>query len=847
MAVKVTKKTASKSGHKESFIDSIPQKYQWLGVFGTVLVLFLIFLNPLFFGGKTFQSSDILASESMQSYLAKARDGFTLWNPHIFCGMPAYSIAVGYTWFNLIYVLFTGVRDIFTAFFSVEYVRWSYYLIVLALTSFTLMKHLTKSTLVSLFTALATSFSTGYIVFLYIGHVTKLTSLCMFPLIFLILLRMQVKIKLLDIFILIIALQLLVQGFHVQIIFYLGIATAVYFIHYLIVSLLKKDSTLTINLLKSGGILIVSISIALAIQLDNFSQIYEYTPYSTRGTKGVKELTQGENEKSANDYYEYHTSWSFSPGEIATFIIPSYFGFGSSKYIDPASGQEFEVNTYFGQMPFVDVAMYMGVLIFFLALYAAFTRYKEPLVQFLIVLTLFALFISFGKNLPVLFNLLFYNLPYFDKFRVPSMILVLVQFTTPILAGLGLMEIIAPKSSINSNAARAEKIIKFIALGFSAFFVIALLGQSAFADSFMERALHSKTDPQMIQQFNVLADYMKDMFTTDLLIAFGLPAAFFWAAYLYKKNALRADVLATLAIVLILVDLWHIDARGAKYTDAPDKKELFAEPEYVKIIKAQKNKEPFRILNMKQSGPGSPQQNSNFHAYFLLEDFYGYSAIKPRAFQDMMDVVGLFNPTMWKMANVKYIILDKPYTDTLFKLIGGSGDSYVFELTNKLNRYYFVNRVEKKPAIDILEDLKAAKFDPADVAYLEDETLPVQKPDSTAKINLVKYTDESTKLDVTASGDNYLVFASSYQPKGWKATVDGKPAKIYRSNHAFMGIVVPKGNHNVEFLYAPVSFSLAKNISLSLSSLVLIGLAVSIFFELRKRKSPDMKDETPLA
>jgi hypothetical protein len=212
--------------------------------------------------------------------------------------------------------------------------------------------------------------------------------------------------------------------------------------------------------------------------------------------------------------------------------------------------------------------------------------------------------------------------------------------------------------------------------------------------------------------------------------------------------------------------------------------------------------------------------------------------VKPRAFQDMMDVIGIFNPAMWKMSNVKYLILDKPYTDSLFTMVGGSGDSYVFRLNDRLNRYYFVNHVEQKPAIDVLNDLKAGKFNPGDVAYVQDAAPVVQKPDSTAQITLQQYADEVTKLDVNASGNNFLVFATSYQPKGWHATIDGKQTPLYKVDHAFMGIVVPQGKHSVEFRYAPESFFISEKVSLILSALVLLGLGLSIWLELKKKKKP---------
>jgi hypothetical protein len=101
------------------------------------------------------------------------------------------------------------------------------------------------------------------------------------------------------------------------------------------------------------------------------------------------------------------------------------------------------VNTYFGQMPFVDVAMYMGVIIFFLALFSMIVNWKNPLVRFFAILSVIALLISFGRTFPLIYDLMFNYFPFFDKFRVPSMILVLVQLSFPILAGLGLVKIIS--------------------------------------------------------------------------------------------------------------------------------------------------------------------------------------------------------------------------------------------------------------------------------------------------------------------------------------------------------------------------------------------------------------------
>jgi hypothetical protein len=852
-----TKKNIKSSKTQETFLSKfnleefLPQKYHILAVILVIIILFLIFLNPLYFGNKTFQSSDILASLASQQYVLHHGDGFTLWNPYLFCGMPAYAIGTAPSWFNLIYAGITEMRSIFTSFFSIEYTQWTFYLIILGITSFFLMRHLTRNTLVSLFTAIATSFSTGLIVFLFIGHVTKLTALSMYPLVFLLLLRLKERLRLIDILLLIITLQLLIQSFHVQIIFYTLFSAAIYFIYYFLRSLATRDTGLRKNILKSAGVFVAVSIIAFLIQTDNLTQIYEYMPFSTRGSIGILEKTSNETTKSTSEYYKYHTDWSFSPEEVATFIIPSYYGFGNVTYQGPLTrGQEVQTNTYFGQMPFVDVAVgYMGIIVFMLALFGIFTRWKEPFVRFLTILTGVALLISFGRNFPILFDLLFYNLPYFDKFRVPSMILVLVQLSIPVLAGLGLMKI------INLHNERDEKLIKLIkniAIVFSVIFILSILFSSG-VSGWMADRVNAYADTiaasrsQNAQQFRALADFIGDMFRTDFFIAFGFLSAAFWGSYLYIKGRLSKDVLVLGIIILTIIDLWRIDARGERYQNNPDMKKEFNTPDYITAIKNQKDKNPFRIINLKQDNSlGSIANNENFNMYFLVEDFYGYSAIKPRSFQDYMDVVGPVNTTIWRMLNVKYLVADRPVPFEGFKEIMNNSKTYVYLNTNALPRLYFVNQVEQKPDIDVLMSVKDNGFDPKQVAYVNNLKTKIDVPDSTASVTITAYKDELVSADVNSSGNNFLFFGDTYiagkadyklfkLSTGWSAYIDDNKTEIYRVNHGFMGIVVPKGKHSVEFKYAPESFYISKYLSLILSSLT-VGSLLLILLLNRKKK-----------
>jgi len=812
----------------------IPVRFQIPFLLLLILLLFLIFFSPLYFGGKTFQSGDIITSQSSRTYVESHTGEYTLWNPYIFGGMPAYAISVGFKWINLIYVCIDGVKRIFSSPFIVDYAKWTFYLIALAYTMFTFFYLHTKNKLVAFLVASATAFSTGLIVFLFIGHVTKLVALWTFPVIFLLLFNFQKRIKLLEVLLLIFFIDAMFLGWHVQIIFYIFFAVMIYFIYFFLRSFRLKDKSLSMQLVKSLGIFLIAVAVGLLIQSDNFTQIYEYTPYSTRGTESILEKETGPTEQSESDFYQYATNWSFSPGEVLTFIIPSYYGFGKSTYQGPLSqNQPVEVNTYFGQMPFVDVPMYMGVIIFFLALFAIYSDWKNPLVRFLTILSAIALLISFGRTFPVLYDLMFNYFPFFDKFRVPSMILVLVQLSFPILAGLGILKIV----SLGENPdKKIEKVIRNTFFVFCAIFIFSLLLASPIKEWFVSRVAESGEKGMRLQQ---IQDYMSDMFLADFRFAAFFTAAAFGLAFAYAGKKISSDLFVIAIAVMVVADLFRIDQRGETYIENSAIEQLFNKPDYISAIENTGDKSLFRVLNLKQDGSiGSLNQNSNFLAYFLMYDIYGYSGIKPRAIQDYYDILNSpANPTFWRMLNVKYLVFDQQVNSQSLEQIYSGDKTFVYRNNDALPRAYFVSTVAKKPAMEILNLVKDGRFDPKYIVFTEEEITGIETPDSTAFVNITKFDDEQIELDANASGNNFLFLGDTYFPIGWKALIDGKETKIYRANHGFRGIVVPAGNHKIEFTYLPESFVISKYLALIFSSVIMIGLITGIGVNLRKKIS----------
>lgn len=820
-----------------SFGKIIPEKFQTPALLILLLILIVLFFEPIFFGGKTVASGDLVQVKSLREYATKERDGFSLWNPYIFCGMPAVVTSASPRWFDLTSAVYSIISLAFLQISNDYSITYTLSFIILAFSTFFLMREFGLSRSVSFFTAAAVTFSTGISVLFFIGHITKLKSLAIFPFILMMLFRFQRKIKILDVFLFTLGIHLLALGAHVQIVFYFLLTVMIYFVYYFVRSFIKKDKQLQKQLIKSLAVSAIAGITALMMSFDTYSQLYEYKPYSTRGTKSVTEL-QNPDTPSQSNSYEYNTNWSFSPGEILTFIVPSYYGFGKSTYQGPlTNNQPVEINTYFGQMPFVDTAMYMGVIVFGLALFTLFVRWKEPLVQFFGIIIVLFILISFGKNFPIIFNLFYYYFPLFDNFRVPSMILHVVQIIIPILAGLSVMKIISLR---NEKNARIEKALKNTVIVFSVLFVFSLLLGGSINSWFTERVnnyAQALGQTQEAQMFTALADYMSDMFTGDLQIAMALLALTFGLSFAYSTSKINKELLVIGLCVFILFDLFRISNRGAMYADISSINERFTEPEYISVIKQQNEKEPYRIINLKQDGSmGTISQNSNFNVYFLQEDFFGYSAAKPRSYQDIIDVVGPVNVTLWRMLGVKYVVTDRPYTPDGFVNIHQSEKTFVYRNEWALPRIYFVDSVAQKSSPEILNEIKNDLFDPAKLAFVNDQNFKIDKPDSNSSVAITEYKDEILTANVTASGNNFLFFGTTFMP-GWKAYIDGTETKVYKTNHGFQGIVVSQGKHKIEFIYEPGGFALGKNLSLVLNILLLGGIVVLVFVNRRKNKS----------
>lgn len=823
-----------------------------------IIFIVLIFASVYIFLGKAigsggFNASDNLASYSFENYLDKAKkDGeFPLWVPYIFSGMPSYSamLTTGDRWWDFAYKLVFGLALLFKELFNSDTARISFWYALYGAGIYWLMRSKNKEPAVAFFSAFAAIFSTAVITWVMIGHNTKPIVLACLPFTFIFIEKLREKFSLIYSVLLVLSLHTMLEAGHVQMIFYSSLALGIYLIFELISRLISKKAPM--GVLKVAGYLIVAGFLALLMSSDRYYSVTDYTPYSTRGSAPL--INEGTNTKdeSGGNTYEYATMWSFSPGEMMGFVVPNYFGFGKLKYdVENNSGKilaqmalqdhDHKIPTYWGQKPIEDSAPYMGILIFFLALFGIFTNRKNVFVQFLAFLSLFALILSFGYTLPILYDFFFYNVPMFNKFRAPSMILALVHFAFPILAGYGLSSIIS--WSKNGITKEQRKKVNYLLIGIGAFFLIGLIYNFGFESNYKSTVANSnfvttRILPQLPEQYHsefkteysdfVWSEMMSDWYANAfmLLIAGGL-------IFMFVTKRIKKPILLTGLILILVIDLWRVDSRPMDIQDVSLTDKVFSQKDWINYIKQDKN-EKFRVADFVSPTP-------NATAYWLIENVNGYHSAKLRVYQDMLDVTSggstsnVTNPFVWNLLNVKYIIDSRqiPGMQPVFQ--SRQEQAYVYLNPGFMPRAFFVDSVAVEKPLNILNKMKYnpgvnQNFDPKKIVYLEnkiDKQIDPIGEGATAKIT--DYRNEDIKIKVTATGTNFLLLSEIYYPE-WKAYIDGKETDIIKSNYFMRGIVVPTGNHNIELKFISHKFQVGKTASLTTNIIVMLVLFTALF------------------
>jgi hypothetical protein len=752
----------------------------------------LAFFYPIVFG-KVFVSPDSVAPAGFAKIAMDAlntRHVYALWNPYHFLGMPSFG--------SLAFVPFVYPLDPVFGFLNTALhfpdLTWLlvHYLLI-AVGMIALIRALGAGADAALLGAVAFALTPNLVAVGAFGHGSQIMTAAWLPVLFLLYDRFARRGSLLALagFAFAAAFQLL-RG-HVQIVFYSWLALGLYALWLAIAAARAKRGA---EAARAVGGLAAGLALGFGMSAFLYFPVHEYAKLSIRSA--------GEGSGAG---FEYATSWSFHPKEMLTFVVPSMFGFGG--------------RTYWGTMPFTDYPNYMGIIPLALALYGA-RRARGAARAYWIGLAALALMVSFGKHVKPLYELLYQHVPYFNKFRVPVMILVLLQFAVAVLAALGLDLALTPRGESAGARAPARKgdlgagwmrAAIFAGAGAVGFVVLLQL----FSPSILATA--SKARPWMNA---AAARQALDMATVDALRSGILLAAAFAAIAFARRGRLTRTAAALLVVGLTLVDLWTVDRKiiDPQLGSRSQYAENFSETPEVTFLRGDTTE--FRVLPL--------QWNDSRLAAYGIASVLGYHPAKPRLYQAFMDTVGLPNLRVVRFLNVKYVLTDGYYPDTTGGVVlRHDGSVKVYEIQGAIPRAYVVHRV--RPVRDdatALAFLRAADFfDPrSEAVWSEPPPYPaLAQPAVPDSVTRIRYDLNGSEYLVSTAAPGLFVQADQFDPD-WSATVDGKPARIHRVNYLMRGIVVPPGVHRIRLRYMPEALTAGIKVSVASAVLaLLLGLA----------------------
>ncbi|MBI5403103.1 MAG: YfhO family protein [Ignavibacteriae bacterium] len=812
---------------------------------GIIALAILLFFSKGVFEGKIFASADNLSPLSFKPFLddAKTQGIYPLWLPYIFMGMP--SLASLTAAIPAVHNIFSFIWDsAFAAFAGNNLFALTLpYYFLFAISLFFYARYKFKNNLIALYMALTGVFATGIIQLIIVGHHTKMMTFSFFPLIMLFLDKLidsedENRYKMILNFGLLAMLVFLQLHFHhIQMLFYSYMMIGIYILYRVVFSLIKKIEIKKI--IRAFVLLIVAVVFAVSMDADIILSVKEYNKYSMRGESSIVSKSDPQKKDDKPLSYDYATNWSFSPGEMMTFVVPHYYGFGSVE----VNGQR--TNLYWGQMPFTDSPVYFGVITFLLAIVGVFLNFrKNNFVQALTVIIVFFMLLSFGRTMPMIYDIFYNHMPFFSSFRAPVMIHYYIDLAFVVLAGFGLKSI----AEIIKDEAGKERLKKMSLILGSLAFLLLLMAIFGFENSYTNSITNSPlVDKLKAQGANAqqITQYIKQISTyayknviSDLMLHSFLLLAVIALMYLLAIKKISVQVFMVGAIVIALFDILNISGKTMHWDEKSQKDSFVAETDYSKWIL---NKEPETFRYRVAEFSRGQLETTNNLAYYRFHSFNGYQGAKLRIYQDAVDVAGGDNPFLLGLANVKYVISDSPIKDTLSYVEAYKGKSIVYINKLAMPRAFFANEYKVETGLNILQNIREGKFNPYQVAFLEKEIdRKIDKADSTAFAKITRFDIHNIEYEVNASGNNLLVLNEIYYPAGWKAYIDGNETEFYKTDYLLRSIVVPAGKHKVEFKFHPDTYFTGKSISIGANLLLIFIIFAGGIGVYKTRKSKEI-------
>lgn len=784
---------------------------------GLVVAVFLfVVLSLLFpelvFQNRIFVAPDVKAPLSFQTVgrTALAEGYYPLWNPYLFCGMPSYA-SLAYTPYVYPVSYLTHLLYTYAKFPEMTWLLVHYLLAGIG-TYFLARSFGARPSIALLAGALLMSMP-NYVAMGANGHGSKACAVAWMPLALLFtrgVLGGKRRIRSAALLAIVLGFQAL-RG-HIQISYYT----------YLLIGLLLVFET--VRLLRGGarrealaglGLLVAAGAFALGIAAVLVLPVRDYAAWSIRGGGPGGGLDYG-----------YATQWSLHPREMLSFVFPWAYGYGKA--------------TYWGSMPFTDYPNYIGIPVALCCLAGLFVL-RDRRAWFLVAAAGAATLISFGNHFPLFFDPLFRFLPYFDKFRVPVMILIVQQLALVILAALALEEFMRRAAEGRLSGVLAPAALRWILVACAAVLLLALVGGEAIREGVLARgAVRARVRPEWLQA--AAGGYSADLLRTLFVLAAAV-AVFYAAAARRLRGGLATAVLGVIA----LADL--ISVNGAvvrpERTWKREEYRLIRPPRYLQELARPDETQRwlagregfFRIFPVPAAqigGWGHSVFPFSDNSYMNAGVFSlgGYHAAKLKNYQDVMDVMfaafnrGAFPLPILNMLGARYFHSRFALfrQDSPFPLVLEREGSYVYENPQALPRIFFVDRYRVLPRPRILETIASEGFDPAGEALLEREPPLAVESAAGSTAEIVDYRLNSIALRARVERPCIMVLSEIDYPD-WRALVGGKPRPILTANYCLRAIALEAGEHDILFeFHSPV---IRRSLALSIAALALAALAAA--------------------
>jgi hypothetical protein len=819
------------------------------------LIVAIIYCKPAL-QGKVVQQADTQGWRGMaqQSFEFMDHHGYyPLWTNSMFSGMPAYQIAfdprtkitVGY----LTSVLTLGL-PVPISFFFLACICFYFLCVVVGANPW-----------VSIMGGLAYAYSTFDPIIIAVGHNTQMLSIGYAPAVLAGLLLLYQKRYLIGFTITALFSFFLIEQNHVQIVYYTLIIAVIMTIAYLIKSYREKQIG---TALKGAAFGLLAGILGLACCAVTMMPTYEYAKESMRG--GKSELTQEvkDNKTKGGLDKDYAFRYSFGFGETFTFIVPGLYGGSNggdeynadSKFVSKFSElgvpeeqalQYADQISYWGDQPGTSGPVYFGAIVCLLFIFGV-VYLKSWYKWWLIAASIVGVILAYGANLKGINYFLFDYLPFYNKFRAPTMALVIPQLCLPLMGVLAVSKLISTDMDITETWKKLKltAIISGVIIALMAIFYMTASftgpNDKNFRDNIKQNMMHvpagQQASPELEQHadqtsreiVSALQSDRQSLMGKDLLRSFILIGLTVLLMGLFLKKKISATILMGSLIILTGYDLLGVAMRylnSNNFVEPEDFESVFIPTQADLQILKDPDHANFRVFN--ETVDSYNDATTSYH----FNSVGGYHPAKLGLYNDIITrQLSKGNMKVFNMLNTKYFIVQNPQTGKPMAQVNPEafGNCWL------VKGIKYVETADQEMAALDSTDLR-------DTAVVENKyraaikTAP--KYDSIAYIKLVRNINDTIDYRFSAPTPQFAVFSEVYYPKGWNVFIDGTKANYVKTDYVLRGMFIPAGNHQIEWRFEPESFTVGRMVSIIANILVALLLIVTIIFYAMKKRKPD--------